>query len=180
MDYIVNQSADKVFVHDTKQSTKNFYIEIDSFYNTYNDRYMILNMEEMKNINQFATTNDIRKSFAVLYPNKCNNVFGYFYTDGIEKFFKNSELQNLKNMTFTILDSTGNKLQNPLINLTMPNPSRDYEIPYNKSTGMVTIDYTAPDRYIRHPYYKELQTTILLKIGLYENDIDKNLFCYNK
>jgi hypothetical protein len=180
IDYIVNQNINRVYLHDTIQTIKNSYIERDNFYDLHSERYLVLNMEEMRNINQFSTSNDMRKSFAVLFPNKCNRDFVYFYTDGIEKFFKNSELQNLKNMTFSLVDSTGNKIQNPLINFGMPNPNRDYTIPYNKNTGFINIDYTSPDRYIRHPYFKDLQITLLFKIGIYENDIDKNIFCYNK
>jgi hypothetical protein len=180
IDYIVNQNISKVYLHDTIATVKNTYIEKDTFYDVHSDRHLILTMEEMKNINQFSTGDDMRKSFAVLYPNKCNRDYVYFYTDGIEKFFKNSELQNLKNMTFSLTDSIGNKLQNPLINFAMVNPTRNYTIPYNKTTGFIDIDYTSPERYIRHPYYKELQITLLLKIGIYENDIDKNIFCYNK
>jgi hypothetical protein len=181
LDYIVNSNVDYVYVYDTSLTSNTSYtLTEDLDFDIFRERYLLLHMSEMKNINENSTNDSISRSFAVLYPNKINRSFIYLFTDGVDKFFKNSDLQNLKNMTFYLEDSEGNKLENPYLNLAMNNISRKSPITIDSASGLLDIDYTAPGKYIRHPYYKNNQMTILMKVGIYENDIDKNLFAYNK
>jgi hypothetical protein len=181
LDYIVNGNIDYVYIYNTNLTNNStYYVTEDIDYDIFKERYILLHMSEIKNMNENATNDNMRRSFAVLYPNKINRSYVYLFTDGIDKFFKNSDLQNLKNITLYFEDSTGNMLENPFLNLTMNNINRKAPINLDKNTKILNIDYTAPDKYIRHPFYKNNQITILLKVGIYENDIDKNLFSYNK
>lgn len=180
LDYNINSNIDYVYVYDTSLISNSSYTLLeDTDFDIFRERYLLLHMSELKNINENATNDSIRRSFAVLFPNKINMKFVYLFTDGVDKFFKNSDLQNLKNMTFYLEDAEGNMLENPYLNLAMNNISRKAPIIVNTS-GLLNIDYTSSDRYIRHPYYKNNQFTVLIKVGIYENDIDKNLFTYNK
>jgi hypothetical protein len=180
LDYIVNSNVDYVYVYDTNLTSNSSYlITEDLDFDIFRERYLLLHMNEINNINENATNDSVKRSFAMLYPNKINRSFIYLFTDGIDKFFKNSDLHNLKNMTINLEDCVGNKLENPFLNVAMNNIKRTAPITLD-SSSILDIDYTGPDRYIRHPYYKNSQITILMKVGIYENDIDKDLFAYNK
>lgn len=142
-----------------------------------NEKFLLLNIDEIKDTNDMATNIEISNSFAILFPDYVNGDFFYTTTEGVDKIYRFSQLGNIKSLTVNITDCEGKDFNTQSYKM-----FTDSHISKNKkcickvnSNGEIIRDYGCSCSYIRHPYYKKFQNTLLFKIGVIENDIDKSI-----
>jgi hypothetical protein len=135
------------------------------------DRYLMLNIDEITDNTQNSTSG--KNQYNYLYPDYITD--NYFYGDNhfVDKIFKNAKLGMIKNLTITISDSFGNLLNggkyiDSLSSTTDNKSTTDTQTP--------TTVYNDSVSYIRHPYYRNFQLTLMFKVGCYETEIDKKIF----
>jgi hypothetical protein len=135
------------------------------------DRYTMINLEEITDNTQNSTSG--KSQYNYLYPDYITDK--YFYGDNhfVDKIFKNAKLGELKTLTITLSDSFGNPIKGgkyiDTVSSTKDKLSTTDE-PTNKTV------YNDSVSYIRHPYYREFQITLMFKVGCYETEIDKKIF----
>jgi hypothetical protein len=141
------------------------------------EKFILLNIDEIKDVNDMATNIEISNAFSILYPDYVNGDFFYTTTQGVDKIYRFSQLGNIKSLTINIADNEGKDYNTQSYKM-----FTDTHISNNKkcickvnSNGELIRDYTCSCSYMRHPYYKKFQNTLLLKIGVIENDIDKSI-----
>jgi hypothetical protein len=142
-----------------------------------NEKFLLLNIDEIKDTNDMATNIEISNSFAILFPDYVNGDFFYTNTQGVDKIYRFSQLGNIKSLTINITDYEGKDFNTQSYKM-----FTDSHISKNKkcickvsNNGEIIRDYGCSCSYIRHPYYKKFQNTLLFKIGVIENDIDKSI-----
>ena len=142
-----------------------------------NEKFLLLNIDEIKDTNDMATNIEISNAFAILFPDYINGDFFYTNTQGVDKIYRFSQLGNIKSLTVNITDNEGKDFNTQSYKM-----FTDSHISKNKkcickvnSNGEIIRDYGCSCSYIRHPYYKKFQNTLLFKIGVIENDIDKSI-----
>ena len=142
-----------------------------------NEKFLLLNIDEIKDTNDMATNIEISNAFAILFPDYVNGDFFYTNTQGVDKIYRFSQLGNIKSLTINITDYEGKDFNTQSYKM-----FTDSHISKNKkcicklnSDGEIIRDYGCSCSYIRHPYYKKFQNTLLFKIGVIENDIDKSI-----
>jgi hypothetical protein len=160
---------------------KNIFITLHEFQlidlSLENEKFLLLNIDEIKDTNDMATNIEISNSFAILFPDYVNGDFFYTTTEGVDKIYRFSQLGNIKSLTVNITDNEGKDFNTQSYKM-----FTDSHISKNKkcickvnSNGEIIRDYGCSCSYIRHPYYKKFQNTLLFKIGVIENDIDKSI-----
>jgi hypothetical protein len=112
-----------------------------------------------------------------LFPDYVNGDFFYTNTQGVDKIYRFSQLGNIKSLTINIADNEGKDYNTQSYKMFI-----DTHITKNKkcickvnNNGELIRDYGCSCSYMRHPYYKKFQNTLLFKVGVIENDIDKSL-----
>ena len=132
------------------------------------DRYTMLNIDEITDNTQSSTSGKNQYNF--LYPDYITT--NYFYGDNhfVDKIYKNSKLGMIKNLTMQLSDSFGN--------LVKGGKYIDTTITTSKSCTCEDTPniYNCSCNYIRHPYYRNFQLTLMFKVGCYESEIDKKIF----
>lgn len=131
------------------------------------DRFILLDITELKDTNEYATNSDVAKSFAVLYPDTTYDYFYHVRTYGINRHFKSDDLQKLSRLTVSFKDSFGTSLSVSNLN-------------FDITTGRACVcssstNYRCAHNYIRHPYYHKLQHSFVLKLEVDEVNINKLL-----
>ena len=131
----------------------------------------MVNLDEITDNTQNSTSG--KSQYNYLYPDYITDK--YFYGDNhfVDKIFKNAKLGEIKTLTITMSDSFGNQIKGgkyiDTVSSTKDKVSTTDEITeetvYNDSVS-----------YIRHPYYRDFQITLMFKVGCYETDIDKKIF----
>ncbi|AYV79567.1 MAG: hypothetical protein Faunusvirus23_4 [Faunusvirus sp.] len=178
---ILNYNINTLYVFNYNNSVITYYtysFNTLPMYDSSQNRYIVLNINEIRNINENSTSDTITKSFSTLYPtNLQTGGFVNFSSGEVEKTYKNSELANFKNFTISFVDSNGNNLSAINTNLTIDTPNTC--VCGLNTDGTDNIIWRCCSNYIRHPFYTQMQNNILLKIGIYENSIEQNLF-YSK
>jgi hypothetical protein len=131
----------------------------------------MLNIDEITDNTQNSTSG--KNQYNYLYPDYITT--NYFYGDNhyVDKIFKNAKLGIIKNLTITMSDSFGNLIIGgtyiDTVNSTTDSVS-------TTDVQNVSTVYNDSVSYIRHPYYRNFQLTLLFKIGCYETEIDKKIF----
>jgi hypothetical protein len=99
----------------------------------------------------------------------------YFYGDNhfVDKIFKNAKLGEIKTLTISFRDSFGNQIQGGKYIDTVSSSTDKLS---TTDTTTVTTVYNDSVSYIRHPYYRDFQVSLMFKVGCYETEIDKKLF----
>jgi hypothetical protein len=136
-----------------------------------NDKYLLLNIDEINNNYNYSTNMDIQKSFGILLPNLLNGDYFYLDTKIIEKIYRYSNLGNIDKLTINILNSKGNK-----ININIDCIDKNVNTPKNCICNNNIRYYNCSCTYIRHLLYHKFQNLILFKLGYIEPDIDKRVF----
>ena len=136
-----------------------------------NDKYLLLNIDEINNNYNYSTNMDIQKSFGILLPNLLNGDYFYLDTKIIEKIYRYSNLGNIDKITINILNSKGNK-----ININIDCIDKNVNTPKNCICNNNIRYYNCSCTYIRHLLYHKFQNLILFKLGYIEPDIDKRVF----
>jgi hypothetical protein len=141
------------------------------------EKFLLLNVDEIKDVNDMATNTELSNAFSILFPDYVNGDFFYTNTQGVDKIYRFSQLGNIKSLSVNILDNEGKDFNSQSYKM-----FTDTHISKNKkcickpnSDGEIIRDYGCSCSYIRHPYYKKFQNTLLFKIGVIENDIDKSI-----
>ena len=77
------------------------------------DRFLYLEIEEFKNINEYSTNDQFGYSFGCLYQDttKCNNNICFTYAPYSKLIFPSSELKNISSLTFRLYNSVGDILE---------------------------------------------------------------------
>lgn len=142
------------------------------------EKFLLLNIDEYNDVNEMSTNQNISKSFSILFPDFVNGDFFYTDTHYVDKIFKFSNLGNITKFSINITKYDGKLLTN-----TLNTSFIDYNVGKDKecickpdNNGNYIRNYKCPCSYIRHPLYHKFQNTLLFKIGVIENDIDKGIF----
>lgn len=121
----------------------------DPNYNTLNERYLLLKMKELTNERVLSTGNIVKSDTVKLYYDvELNSYYNSWTTNQNSFVFPNSNLGNLKKLTFELYDSYGNQLL---------------------FQGLVP---SAPETNITNPLNKYTQLAVTLVIGVIENEIN--------
>jgi hypothetical protein len=141
------------------------------------EKFLLLNIDEIKDVNDMATNTELSNAFSILFPDYVNGDFFYTNTQGVDKIYRFSQLGNIKSLTVNISDNEGKDFNTQSYKM-----FTDTHISKNKkcickvnSNGEIIRDYGCSCSYMRHPYYKKFQNTLLFKVGVIENDIDKSI-----
>jgi len=141
------------------------------------ENFLLLNIDEIKDVNDMATNTEASNAFSILFPDYVNGDCFYTKSQGVDKIYRFSQLGNIKSLTINILDNEGKDFNTQSYKM-----FTDNHISKNKkcickvnSNGEIIRDYGCSCSYMRHPYYKKFQNTLLFKVGVVENDIDKSI-----
>ena len=143
-----------------------------------NEKYLLLNIDEYTNTNEMSTNQPMSKSFSILFPDYVNGDFFYVNTHCVDKIFRFADLGNIKVMSINIQNYEGILYKNQQNNTFIDSHANTYNkcICTNDTNGNKIINYTCCCSYLRHPNYAKFQNTLVFKIGVIENDIDKAVF----
>jgi hypothetical protein len=135
------------------------------------DRYLMINIDEITDNTQNSTNG--KNQYNYLYPDYITT--NYFYGDNhfVDKIFKNAKLGTIQTLTITLSDSFGNLITGGNY-IDTTNSTTD--MVSTTSTPSVTTVYNDSISYVRHPYYRPFQLTLMFKVGCYETEIDKKIF----
>ena len=144
---------------------------IDTTKDLSKDRYLMVNLDEITDNTQNSTSG--KNQYNYLYPDYITDY--YFYGDNhfVDKIFKNAKLGMIKNLTITLSDSFGNLIQGGKYMDTVDSTTDTLS---TTDTITSTTVYNDSLTYIRHPYYRLFQLTLMFKVGCYETEIDKKIF----
>lgn len=128
-------------------------------------RFILMDITELKDANEYATNSDVAKSFAVLYPSDIYDNFYHIRTYGIQRNFKSDALKNLSRLTISFKDSFGSSLSVSNLN---------FDITTGRPCECTSsTNYRCSCNYIRHPYYHNLQHSFVLKLSVDDINIDR-------
>jgi len=135
------------------------------------DRYLMINIDEITDNTQNSTNG--KNQYNYLYPDYITT--NYFYGDNhfVDKIFKNAKLGTIQTLTITLSDSFGNLITGGNY-IDTTNSTTD--MVSTTSTQTATTVYNDSISYVRHPYYRPFQLTLMFKVGCYETEIDKKIF----
>ena len=134
-----------------------------------NDRYIKLEIDELKDIDDYSTDVYRGHSFGTLYQDgvQCNSNICYM-TSISDIEFPNSNLKNISSLTINLYSSVGEALNstgNKNTNITNKTKVNEY------ING--NIKYVSASRYIRHPLYLYSQCHFIFKITYIEPNLNK-------
>lgn len=139
------------------------------------DRYILIYMNDIKNISENSTNKDLSTAFNVLYPDIITK--SYLYIDGhnVEKIYEYSNLGNMNRLLINLKSSIGKDLTTNI-------KAQDYNVPNINLTkciceydeyNNIKRNYTCLCNYIRHPRYCKNQIDIMLRFNVIEANFDK-------
>ena len=134
------------------------------------DRFINMEIDEFKNIDEYSTDVYHGQSFGTLYHDsrQCNDNVCYMESLFSEINFPNSNLKNISTLTIKLLSSVGEELDTS----TNKNTEVDNKTKLNEYNG-TSIKYVSASRYIRHPLYIHNQCHFIFKIEYLEPSINK-------
>jgi hypothetical protein len=152
------------------QTISNRYI-IDTTKDLSKDRFLTINLDEITDNTQNSTSG--KNQYNYLYPDYITDK--YFYGDNhfVDKIFKNAKLGEIKTLTISFRDSFGTQIQGGKYIDTVSSTTDKFS---TTDTTNVTTVYNDSITYIRHPYYRDFQLSLMFKVGCYETEIDKKIF----
>lgn len=135
------------------------------------DRFILMEIDELKNINDYSTDTIRGHSFGTLYQDgvKCDGNSCYMESHFSDLTFPDSELINLSSLSIKFYNSVGDKLDtsnNKNFNVTNTSKGNLFD-----TNGK--IRYVSPSKYIRHPLYIHSQCHIIFNIAYLEPTINK-------
>lgn len=176
IEFIINGNTEVLYSYTNDDSSVTY---INYEYNTDIDlaqeRYLTMNIEELNHINDRSTSNNIIKSFAVLYRDIISDKFVQFVTRDVIKTYPYADLQNIKKLSITFRDGCGRLLTPSLLNYNIDTDNKCICIIDND--GELITNYQCACNYIRHPHYTNLQNHTLIKLGLLHPNISKKVYC---
>lgn len=138
------------------------------------DRFIYMEIDELKNIDEYSTDVSIGQSFGTLYHDsrQCNENICYMCSFFSELQFPNANLKNLSTLSIKMYSSVGEKLNtstNKNTSITNKTKANEYDTNNN-------IKYVSASKYIRHPLYLHSQCHFVFKIKYIEPQINKMNF----
>lgn len=136
--------------------------------NVRNQKYMLLNVSEIDSAIDYSTDRASTSSFTLLIPEFFQNNNYYLNAHNYSKIF-NGKLENINKMSIDLRDSNGDAYfinSSNILNINIATPKNC--ICTVNNSGLKQRNYTCAHSYILHPYYHELQNTIMLKINTIE------------
>jgi hypothetical protein len=161
------------YTHIYDDSGYQFDTDVNSESNIYDDRFVILRVEELDKTDNvvYGTNINTERSFGLIFPDK---LISKDYYSGVPLFaqrtFKSSKLGNINKLSMKFLDSYGNPIKiqentgaNTAVSNTDPLVAPD-------SNG----NYSVAQTDMRHPLNKKIQNHITITIGVVENQMNVN------
>lgn len=135
----------------------------DTNYNLDNERRVVVQMEDLNEVNEHATTEEIRHSFAVVYPYHSTDRHVFLDSCSIQKQYPNWN-KNLTDLSVRFLDSNNKLLQINGLNTKIATP-RTCICEYLPD-GTNVVNFQCASHYIRHPYYQYIQNHLVMEVSL--------------
>lgn len=146
-------------------------------YDLHDNKFSLLNIDELAYSNEYSTSTPISKSFAVLFPTNNNkNDFCTCpkYTDKIHHFKNPGQVSK---MTISLRKYDGSLLTNSYGNYVDLNISRTKTCTCGTDeNGTFVRDYRCACSYFRHPHYHHFQNTLIFKLQAYEIGLSTKKF----
>jgi len=135
--------------------------------------YILLDIDEINDVNEYSTNQDVLKSFGVLYPYMERGNYTNFHTANVDKIFKFSHLGKVKRMTLKFKDHLGTDIDIDYLN-TESWVDTTHKDSYADDG---TVAAKSPSIYMRHPLHHLYQLHLMFKLGVVKTEIDVNTFC---
>lgn len=163
-----------------------YMLDIESTYSKlYDDRFVLLKCKELNTNLRLHTTNNIYNDcLAKLRPDKLISSYYFDTRESLsDRIFEESQLGNLKKLTFEFCDSFGVMLEYKFYDADI-NDDIDIDSPVSESLStiekiIVTVDDESVDIYatipitdVRNPYNRYIQTEVGLSLGIVEPRIN--------
>jgi hypothetical protein len=140
----------------------------NSNYKLTNDRYLLLKIKELDNDRIFSTGNVIRSDTIKLYWDVNLNQFYDSWTTNQNSFvYTNSNLENIKRLSFELYNSYGDKLLMTHIATTSTDTTGNIIV-----TDPSGNNITNAPQLLMHPLNKYTQMEITLIFGVVQNDMN--------
>ena len=167
----------KVYSVKIELSTENNII--DYYYYTYQsdnpnkldtDRFLYMEIKELKNIDNYSTNEIFGQSFGTLHVDgyHCNDKLLYMRSYSCGLSFNDSNLKDISSLTIKIYNSLGELLDMTLYKNTEVSNTTKKNL-YNNNE----IRYVSPSLYIRHPLYIYSQCYFIFSIKYVAHTINK-------
>ena len=165
-----------VYTISTSQ-TITYKYEISS-YTLDSDKYSILYLNDINDVSQFSTDQNLSQAFNVLYPDIISDYTVYVDCRYVDKIYKFSELGNMSRMLLRLTNSMGKDLTTNIKaqDSSVPNLSDTICTCTTDQFGNYQRNYKCICSYIRHPRYVKNQLDLMFKLGIVEIDFDKRPF----
>jgi hypothetical protein len=147
-------------------------------YSLEDEKFLLLYIDEFKDVNDLATNQETANAFSMLFPDFVNGDYYYTDTHYVDKIFRFSSLGNISSFTIRVANPDGKVFQNQHDNAFV-----DMHADRNKrcecrpdANGNYARNYRCSCTYLRHPFFCKFQNTLVFKVGVIENDMDKAIF----
>lgn len=171
---IINQTFEIRLTQNNTIDSIMYYILLDS--SLEDDRYILLNINEIDTNYEYATDQEIENSFSILFPDYVNGDYYYLDSAHHEKVYDHGNLGNISRMTIKFKNSSGKELKSfynkELIDFDIKTPKDRCICKYDETTGEHIRNYQCSHSYLRHQGYEKLQNTLLFKLGIVEGSQD--------
>ena len=136
-------------------------------FNIINDKYTLMYIDEFGGCIENTTSDAIKNSFSIMFPDSCYQGTVYASSKFIDKKYSFGDLGRIDQMSIKIKNKSGQAFKNSQENYV------DTLVPSVKtcncfldSNGYFNRDYRCSCTYFRHPYYQKFQNTLIFKVGV--------------
>lgn len=142
------------------------------------DKYLLIFINDINNINEFSTNKNLSTAFNILFPDMTSKYYLYSDNRSIGKTYEISNLGSINRLLIDFKDSLGR-------NLTINIKTLDFDVPNINDTmctctydefNNIVRNYSCICNYIRHPRYIKNQIEIMFKFEIIECDFNKKIF----
>ena len=136
-----------------------------------NDRFLFMEIDELKNLNDYSTDNFKGHSFGTMYQDgvKCNGNICHMDSKFSDLTFTDSDLKNITSLTIKFYNSLGDLLNT--------SNNKNFNVDNNTKGNVFNSDgsikYVSASKYIRHPLYVYSQCHVILNILYLEPNLNK-------
>lgn len=164
IEFVLNDNPALLYSYATGPAGTTYHTyRYDTNYNLDNERRVVVQMEDLNDVNENATTEEIRNSFAVVYPYHATDRHVFLDSCSIQKQYPNWN-KNLTDLSVRFLDSNNKLFQINGLNTQIATP-RECVCEYLPD-GTNVINFQCASHYIRHPYYQYIQNHLVMEVSL--------------
>jgi hypothetical protein len=134
------------------------------------DRFIHLEIDELKNVDEYSTDVNLGQSFGTLYHEgeHCHEKLSHMKSHFSELYFSSSNLLNISSLTIKLYSSFGEALNSSSNkNFDITNKTKLNEYINND------VKYVSASKYIRHPLYLHSQCHFIIKVRYLIPSINK-------